>query len=341
MENKNSSEAEVKVNIQEDELQGSPQTQPTQPTPPQEPAHGKWVPIDPSELSFSISGAEGQPIQGPDGHIYCVGSSEPALAPVNSGANAIPRPSSIIQMPSIVQPISLVPYTSQNQPMLQYDPYSRPLPPEAPEGAPRYKKKPYRGLSLALMLVALLALVLPLVFAVSQGEALLCTGADLVKSLFQLAGVGDFSSTYYAETIEPMGSISQQMIERPYDTIAILGLPIIFAFILLFNIILIFKYLIKLIKGSSPRGFSILALGNILLSVSIIAILYGMSAGIDNATSIQTFLIGQTAIGYGLGILAAALLNLVLLILPFMAKKYAHILDVPGTNRTYFFPPNN
>ncbi|MGI6213147.1 MAG: hypothetical protein ACOYIQ_01145 [Christensenellales bacterium] len=341
MENINNNESAITRTDGEEQAQAANQTQAGNPIPPQEPAHGKWVPINPEGLNFTISGQPDQPIQGPDGQIYCIGNSAPTLAPVNSGLNAIPRPSSIIQMPSIVQPISLVPYTTQNQPMLQYDPYSRPLPPQTPEGAPRYKKKPYRGLSLVLMIIALFSVIVPIFLNVCKGSALQSTGADVIKALLKLAGAGDFSSRYYDYLIAPMGDIMQYMAAQPKDALALLGLPVIFALILLFDIILIIKYLLKIAKGVSPRGFSVLSFGNILLGLSVIAILYGLSEGLNANTVVLTFLLGQSVVGFGAGIAASVVLNFILLVLPYGAKKYAHILDVPGTNRTYFFPPNN
>ena len=113
---------------------------------------GRWVPVDRNALGFDVPPLPGgQPVQGPDGSIYCVGNSQSQLQPVMSNAmNAVPTPSSIVQMPPIVQPIALVPYTSQNQPLLQYDPYSRPVDPPPQPKAPVYIRKPYTGLSLVL-----------------------------------------------------------------------------------------------------------------------------------------------------------------------------------------------
>ncbi len=306
------------------------------PTPP---LHGRWVPIDSSEIDFTVSGDLNQPIQGPDGHIYCMGNSEPTLAPVNSSANAIPRPSAIIQMPSIVQPISLVPYTSQNQPMLQYDPYSRPLPPEAPQDAPRYKKKPYKGLSLALALIAFIALVLPLIFNIALG-VLSPTGLDLVKAVLNMVGIKDYPSFYYNTAIAPMSDFLREIEAKPYDAIAILSFPFIYTLIALFTLFLILKYIIRIAKSKSPRGFSLLALGNILLGGLLIFIIYGISLGMDAQTQPMPFLLGQTPMSLGHSVYLILVLNLLLLVLPFTAKKYAHILDMPVPQPTYYFPPN-
>lgn len=306
---------------------------------PVPPLHGRWVPIDSSEIEFTISGDLDRPIQGPDGHIYCMGNSEPTLAPVNPSTNAIPRPSAIIQMPSIVQPISLVPYTSQNQPMLQYDPYSRPLPPEAPQDAPRYKKKPYKGLSLALVLIALIALVLPLVFNIALG-VLSPTGLDLVKAALNVVGIEGYSSTYYNGAIAPMSDFLREIEAKPYDTLAILSFPFIYVLIALFTLFLILKYIIKIAMSKSPRGFSVLAFGNILLSILLILVIYGISLGLNEQTQLAPFLLGQTPMSLGHSIYLLLVLNLLLLILPFTAKKYAHILDMPGHQPTYYFPPN-
>src|SRR5690554_6539580 len=85
--------------------------------------NGKWVPVDPNALGFTVSGAMNQPVQGPDGAYYCISNSQPEFNSIQSNQNnAFPTPSSFVQLPPIVQPISLVPYASQNQPLLQYDP---------------------------------------------------------------------------------------------------------------------------------------------------------------------------------------------------------------------------
>lgn len=93
-----------------------------QPIPPQA-QNGRWVPIDAPACGLPSGVAPGQPIQGADGLIYCYGAGATEFNPLSSnGVRPIATPSDIIQLPPIVQPIAMVPYTTMNQPLLQYNP---------------------------------------------------------------------------------------------------------------------------------------------------------------------------------------------------------------------------
>lgn len=95
-----------------------------QPIPPQA-QNGRWVPIDAPATGLPSGVIPGQPIQGPDGLIYCYGAGATEYNPLMSnGLRPIATPSNIIQLPPIVQPIAMVPYTTMNQPLLQYNPNS-------------------------------------------------------------------------------------------------------------------------------------------------------------------------------------------------------------------------
>lgn len=297
---------------------------------------GKWVPVDPSTLGFSINGDSNQPIQGPDGNIYCIGTSAPTLAPVNPNShNAIPRPSSIVQMPPIVQPISLVPYTSQNQPMLQYDPYSRPLPPEGVADRPRYKKKPYKGISLLLCFISFMLIISLLVFENVRGTVAQSTGLDIVKSMLVLANVGSFSSVFFDNAILPLGNLLDAVANNATKTILTVAIPVIVTLIVFISACLIIKYLYRFASDKSPRGFSAWGFTNILLHFSLFVILYVLSLEYDINNDIVSFILLKSNITYGLGLVISTIFAIMLFFVPFAAKKHAHILDNSIT-KTYF-----
>lgn len=316
-------------------------TNPTNPTLPVvdakangTPLHGNWVPVDPNTLGFAVNAAVGQEVIGPDGNRYCVKEAPEQYAPVASNRmTAVPTPSTIVQMPPIVQPIALVPYTSQNQPLLQYDPYSQPLDPQRPAKAPNYRRKAYRGISLAAMLLSLAAIASILLLAVgvfkaSEARAAYnATGLDLIKAVVGIFGI-NAGSKYYAERIEAnLGHMQNDLL----STLVVYALPIFAAIIVIILLILAIVYLYKLAAGKSPRRFSVGALINIVLCVSIIAILLGMSNGEvaigQRPQNIKDFFVFGSSIYTGVGLIIALAISVLLLILPFFAKKNAYELD--------------
>ena len=137
---------------------------------------GTWVPVETGRVPDNISTDPNKPSVGADNSYYFAtpfasnapdpynpygyqqpyGGPRPISANMN---NAIPTPSSIVQLPPIVQPISLVPYASQNQPLVQYDPNVRPDVPETKTPEPVYRKRPFIGLSIVTIIFTLIALV--------------------------------------------------------------------------------------------------------------------------------------------------------------------------------------
>ena len=235
---------------------------------------GRWVPVDRNSLGFDVPPIpNGQPVQGPDGALYCVGNSQSQLQSIPSNSmNAVPTPSSIIQMPPIVQPIALVPYTSQNQPLLQYDPYSRPVDPPPQSNAPVYIRKPYRGLSVALIIVAILAAVLMIVLSVFSGKVVgvrtaehqylgyeFLTGAiDILKfDLFNAAGT---AGEYYTGVI---GNVNGDILA----TIFAYALPFLAWIMVIGFVCLAIKYLVCLLRKRSPRCVSVAAIIEFLLFI--------------------------------------------------------------------------
>lgn len=297
--------------------------------------YGSWVPVDPGTLGFKINAAPGQEVMGPDGNKYCVREAPAECAPVASNRqNAIPVPSSIIQMPPIVQPIALVPYTSQNQPLLQYDPYSKPLDPQRAPKTPEYKRKPYRGISLAALLLSIAGILALLFLAIADFKTNLlrteyrATGLDLFKALFIIAGLGKDGSAYYSERIQ---SYLDRIPSDILSTVVVYSVPIFVAVMLLILAILVIFYFVKLVRGKTPRHFSVGALINLILSISIIAILLGMSNAEvtipERSANVADFFMFRAGIAAGIGLLVVLVLSIVLLILPFFAKRNAYILD--------------
>ena len=300
---------------------------------------GRWVPVDRNSLGFDVPPIpNGQPVQGPDGALYCVGNSQSQLQSIPSNSmNAVPTPSSIIQMPPIVQPIALVPYTSQNQPLLQYDPYSRPVDPPPQSNAPVYIRKPYRGLSVALIIVAILAAVLMIVLSVFSGKVVgvrtaehqylgyeFLTGAiDILKfDLFSAAGT---AGEYYTGVI---GNVNGDILA----TIFAYALPFLAWIMVIGFVCLAIKYLVCLLRKRSPRCVSVAAIIEFLLFIVFAAgallISRGENGGVVNAEGF--FYIDSSnpaTIMLGLGWLIPWILSFVLIIMPLFAKKNAYTVD--------------
>jgi len=297
--------------------------------------YGSWVPVDPGTLGFKISAAPGQEVLGPDGNKYCVREAPAECAPVAANRqNAIPMPSSIIQMPPIVQPIALVPYTSQNQPLLQYDPYSKPLDPQRAPKAPEYKRKPYRGLSLTALLFAIAGILAVLFLSIADFKTNLlrtgyaANGLDLFKALFVIAGLSSGGSAYYTERIQ---SYLDRIPSDVLSTVVVYSLPVFVAIMLIVLTVLVIYYLVKLVRGKTPRHFSVGALINVILSISIIAILLGMSNAevniAERSANVGDFFMFRAGIATGVGLIVVLVISIVLLILPFFAKRNAYVLD--------------
>jgi hypothetical protein len=281
---------------------------------------GTWVPVDPGTLPFTVGGSPNQPVQGPDGAYYCVAQASPDFAPIAANQyNAIPTPSQIVQLPAIVQPIALVPYTSQNQPMLQYDPGYKPEVPMGNTADPVYRAKPYSAISVLLALFAVVSIVAMCVLTCLKGAAGM-TGIDTIFALPAKFGVEMLESVYYTEMFALLGEGTEILL-----TIIVWAIPVIFALLIVFAAILTVKYLIRLGGRKSPRCFSILALIGLILSAAVLAV-----------TVLSNPLIGYTLeAGIGLYIVVAA--YLLLFIFPFFAKKGAVAVDLEASKRVYTY----
>lgn len=291
---------------------------------------GRWVAVDQNNLGFSVPPLpNGQPVQGPDGALYCVGKSQDTVAPVAGNANnAIPTPSGIVQLPPIVQPIALVPYTSQNQPLLQYDPYSRPVEPQTAPKAPVYIRKPYKGISIVSMILALVGVVALLLLAViSYGD----TAFKGYEVLLGVASVFGVSGMAYGENF--LSSISS---DNSMSKIVLSILPFVVLVIAVIFVILAIKYLAKLAQGKSPRCVSALAIINVILS--ILAAVLGLLAYNDlGGSDIADYLLANegAVIGMGVAIIISLIVSLVLFILPLCAKKNAYMVERDPSKESY------
>ncbi len=298
---------------------------------------GRWVAVDQNNLGFSVPQLpNGQPVQGPDGALYCVGKSQDVVAPVAGNANnAIPTPSGIVQLPPIVQPIALVPYTSQNQPLLQYDPYSRPVEPEVASKAPVYVRKPYKGLSIAAMLVAILGIVgflfLNVIGATTIGSRIGDTyfGYDVIAGV---ATVFNLGAVWYDNLIV-------NVVETDgLGKIAYYALPFVAIAIVVIFLILAIKYIIKLAQGKSPRCVSVLAIVNIILTilVGVLGLLAFKAEGGDMANVMDFVMnLNKPVLYLGSGVLVSFIASIALLILPLCAKKNAYMVEKDPSKETY------
>ncbi|MFI3228624.1 MAG: hypothetical protein R3Y23_00475 [Bacillota bacterium] len=293
-------------------------------------SQGKWVAVDANTVgNIPTDIAANQPFQGADGAMYCMGEPQQALAQINSNVtqNAVPVPSSIVQMPPIVQPIALVPFTSQNQPLLQYDPYSRPVEPQVQPAQPEYKLNPYKGNSLAAMLLGIVSLVLVLFLSMANFAetasvaAYSSNGLDMIFAVLAYFGLG-VSSSYYTGNIEPnLDSMSSDIM----SAIIVFAVPVCIIVIALITLILVIKNLVKLAKGVSPKCFSIGALVNIILIVAVLGFLLGMNNAAEGEMNIAGFFSRSSSIYWGIGLAVALVLNIVHIIIVALPKKNNYI----------------
>ena len=183
---------------------------------------GVWVPVQKGAVPENISTNPAKPTVGTDNNYYYAdpyvmngqaapysglpyanstayseqyGAPRPIAANMN---NAIPTPSSIVQLPPIVQPISLVPYASQNQPLVQYDPNVRPDVPETKTPEPVYKRKPHIGLSILVLVLSCFALLFGCLIPV--GKAAIMNVINLIQ-MGQLVELFNGNMDYLAPVI--------------------------------------------------------------------------------------------------------------------------------------------
>ncbi len=283
---------------------------------------GTWVPVDSSAVPFSVSQDINNPTMAPDGSYYYAEGGN-----MNNGGfgqiaanynNAIPTPSQIVQLPPIVQPIALVPYASQNQPLLQYDPNERPAIEVTPT-EPVYRAKPYAGLSVITIVFALLVCAAAvLINAIKAVKGV--TAIDSVFGIASLFGLGNLTSGYYENVLSVVfaGGFSAGFSADMTAALFAFLIPVFYALALIFAVILVIYYLAKLAKKSNPAGFNVLAFIGFLFTAANVAIMF-ISDAID----------------YEIGAFVIAGAFLLVWILPLFAKKNAQILDYRASKRTY------
>lgn len=302
---------------------------------------GSWEPVDPNSLGFTVSGDMNKPILGPDGSYYCISNSNPEFNIIQANQNnAVPTPASIVQLPPIVQPIALVPFASQNQPLLQYDPNYRPTEPQA-EYAPKYRLKPYRGISFVQLLCSIAVIMFLVLFVIIDGKNTLgnlidwsayrTTGIDAIYGMLALFGISAGTSVYYDNILQAHFADG---LDKAFSADFVLSLmyiliPIFIALIILVSIILILTFLIKMGKMKSPRGFNFGALINLLLSVACIIMVLVISKRED------------LDITPGLILYAVAGISIFMIVFSYFARKNAYVIDESALKRVYIFDDNN
>ena len=303
--------------------------------------NGQWVPVDATSLGFQLNAQPEQVVTGPDGSYYKISAAEPRCGGIASNYtnNAIATPSTIVQMPPIVQPIALVPFTSQNQPLLQYDPYSRPVEPEVQPKAPNYVRKPYRGVSFTALIVAIAGFVTFLVLAsgvFNLAPRFNLTGLEAIYALLAIIGIsGAPASVYHANRI------AENEEAQDFLGLAITyALPIIMLIILVLFAVLILKYLLKIGKKNPPRGFSVCALVTLVLSIAVLFMLLSMSNA-ELPTEMRSgnfadFFQRKGPVFMGIGVIASLAASLLLLIIPYFSKKNAYMLEKKADSERVF-----
>lgn len=337
-ENNNQQEVQTPVNMS----YPAPNEKPVENNAPVVPQseNGRWEPVDPSTLNFTVSGDMNQPMQGPDGSYYCISNSQSEYNSIQANQNnAVPTPSSIVQLPPIVQPIAMVPYASQNQPLLQYDPNYRPPEPQTPE-APKYRLKPYRGISFVQILFAIATLVLLAFMIVVDGKnasgstidwtTYRASGLDTIYGLLSLFGLTSMSSAYYSKLLETHFT---EGIGAAFSGDFVLSLmyiliPCFVAIVILIAIIMIISYIVKMGKLKSPRGFNIGAFINLCLTGGIIAMIFAVS----KRESMRLY--------PGIFTYVAAGISLFMIIFSYFARKNAYIIDETALKKVYIINDN-
>lgn len=283
---------------------------------------GSWVPVDPNAVSFSVSQDINNPSMAPDGSYYYAEGGNMSNNGYGQIAanynNAIPTPSQIVQLPPIVQPIALVPYASQNQPLLQYDPNVRPAV-QTTAQEPIYRSRAYSGLSVLLVLLAVavcvVAALLKSIIATSS-----ITAIDSIMGLGVLFNLGGIESVYHTEVLK--AAFASGIMESFKTNLAValfaFLIPVLFALTIIIALILVIYYLVKLGKRKNPAGFNILTLIGFILAVGNVVVM-----------------VMAKDIAQDMGAYVIAAVFLILLILPLFAKKDAQVLDYAASKRTY------
>ena len=245
---------------------------------------GRWVPVDANEVRGPVSNDPNNPTANNGAYYY------------QATNNAVPTPSSIVQLPPIVQPIAMVPYTTQNQPLVQYDPNYRPPVRQVPDPTPAYKRKPYSAIS---ALVALLAVAVVVVACL----AAIYNNMSLVKGIMTAVEDGSIQALFEGDTT---GLIT-------------LLVPVLFGVAAALSIVVLIYALIKLGKMQPMAKFNVLTL---------IALLFAIAGNV-------LMIIKKDMFTAGLGAYVVAGILLVMLILPLFINKKAMVVDYVASKNTF------
>lgn len=283
---------------------------------------GTWVPVDAESVPFPVSNDAANP-SCVDGNYYYAQGGQPTPNMNNGGfgpiaanqSNAIPTPSSIVQLPPIVQPIALVPFASQNQPLVQYDSnYREEITRTNLE--PIYRAKPYTSISLVCTILAIVACAVMLIIGcIGSASAL-----DSVFGLLAVLGMGGTSSVYYANNLSKIftDGISSGFSADAGAAIMSILIPIFYVIAIALGVVLVIYFLVKLGKQVCPRRFNVITL--IGLICTLVAIILTFVAKDMNP---------------GAGAYIALVVYIALLIVPFFARKGAQVIDYTASKRLY------
>lgn len=296
---------------------------------PQNDEEGMWTPVE-GNIQMPADAKPGVPFMGPDGNIYCVGEGHPTPTMdtlAQNLNNAIPTPSSIIQMTPIVQPIALVPYASQNQPLLQYDPET----PRPEQKTTTYKRKPYPGICICLAVFSIIGIALTLFFnAVGNlsADSISATGLDVVLSTLALLGVGTSSSAYYTDILSAkVVSIGDAFSQGIGTGLSVIALPLAVVVALITFIYILIKYCVKLTSAKSPRNFSVASVILIVCGLVMYVSGYGIAKVVEAETDFVAYASGISKIGAGLASYVVTGIGLITLLLPAFTNKKAYVVD--------------
>ncbi len=290
--------------------------------------NGAWTAIPNSSIQMPLGGEPGKPFVGPDGQVYCVADSAPGLQPIAQNMNnAIPTPSQIIQMTPIVQPIALVPYASQNQPLLQYDPASRP--PQQVETT--YKRKPYPLICAFMAMFSVLGILLIIMLNVlAKGELgkTSISGIDAIMSTLASLGIGSQRNGYFYSVIEPLGGSIGAVFENGFGTgLAVIALPIAEAVMIGAMFYIIIKYFVYLVQSKSPRNLSIASIVIIICALVILVAGYPITKAFDTEATIKMYFTGESIYSVGIGVYVSLAIGIITLLLPAFTNKKAYVVD--------------
>ncbi len=290
--------------------------------------NGTWTAISNSNIQMPVGGEPGKPFVGPDGHVYCIADSTPTLQPIAQNMNnAIPAPSQIIQMAPIVQPIALVPYASQNQPLLQYDPASRP--PQQVETT--YKRKPYPlicALMAAFSILGILLVIMLNVLGAGEIGTTSISGIDAIMSTLASLGIGSHTGGYLTAVIEPLGgTIGDIFADNLGAGLAVVGIAAAEVIMILAMLYIIVKYFAYLVKSKSPRNFSVASVIIIVCALAMMFAGYSITKALDSEATLAMYFNNSSVFGVGIGVYVALAVGFITLLLPACTNKKAYIVD--------------